>query len=101
MEHEGTSKPVIHMAQTNTMRSGSSGFLNLLSRSSFTIRLRCVAMSRPFFFNSSISFCDGETTTAMSRPLEEPEPFFEFRLIHRIGGKHFFRSLAIAVFQCF
>ena len=38
MLHVGTSKPVIHIAQTNTSRSGSSGSLNLLSRSSFCIR---------------------------------------------------------------
>jgi hypothetical protein len=66
VEHDGTSKPVIHIAQTKTIRSGSSGFLNFVSKSSFTIRLRCVAMSSPFFWNSSISFGDFDTTTAMS-----------------------------------
>ena len=48
MERLGTSKPVIHMAQTKTMRSGSSGSLNFVSRSSVTMRRRCGAMSSPF-----------------------------------------------------
>ena len=41
VEQVGTSKPVIHIAQTNTSRSGSSGSLNFSSRSSLSIRLRC------------------------------------------------------------
>ena len=34
----GTSKPVIHIAHTNTSRSGSFGFLNFVSRSSSRMR---------------------------------------------------------------
>ena len=54
------------MAQTNTSRNGSSGSLNFVSRSSFTIRCRCGVMSKPFSLNSATSFCACETTTAMS-----------------------------------
>ena len=36
----GTSNPVIHIAQTNTSQKGSSGSLNLVSRSSSFMRLR-------------------------------------------------------------
>ena len=64
------------------MRNGSFGSLNFSSMSSFTIRLRCVAMSSPFSRNSATSFCDCETTAAMS--------VFSMKLIlSRIGSANF------------
>lgn len=69
----GASKPVIHIAQTNTIRSGSSAALNRSARPCSFIRLRCGRMSRPWRSRWAISFCDCETTTAMSVPLR-PAP---------------------------
>ena len=66
VEQVGTSKPVIHMAQTNTRRRLSVSFLNFSARSSFSSRCRCGTMSRPFFARSSTSFWPCDTTTAMS-----------------------------------
>ncbi|MCM8596106.1 hypothetical protein, partial [Accumulibacter sp.] len=68
MEQLGASKPVSHMAQTNTSRSGSVVSLNFSSRPGWLsfMRLRCGSMSRPSCFICSISFCPGETITAMS-----------------------------------
>ena len=63
---DGESNPVSHMAHTNTSRNGSSGSLNLESRSSLTIRLRCLAMSSPAAAMSASSFWACDTTTAMS-----------------------------------
>jgi len=54
------------MAHTNTSRNGSSGSLNFVSRSSFTIRCRCGVMSKPFALKSAASFWACDTTTAMS-----------------------------------
>ena len=54
-----------------------------------TIRFRCVAMSRPFFLNSSISFWDWETTTAMSVCSKELETFFQLGLVRRVSGSQF------------
>src|SRR6185437_4089179 len=54
------------MAQTKTMRNGSLASLNLSSRFSVSMRRRWVRISSPFSRNSLISFCDCETTTAMS-----------------------------------
>ena len=47
---------VVHIAHTNTIRSGSSGSLNLPSRSCSTMRRRCTRMSRPLRAISRISF---------------------------------------------
>jgi hypothetical protein len=65
VEQLGTSKPVIHMAHTNTNRNGSSGSLNFVSQSSFTIRCRCGVMSKPLALKSATSFCACDNTTAV------------------------------------
>ena len=64
----GASKPVSHIAQTNTSFSGSPGSLNFSSSFSRTMRSRCGTMSRPLAAISSISFWPGDTITAMSTP---------------------------------
>ena len=62
----GASNPTIHMAQTNTSRSGLVGSLNSSSRASAFIRARWGLMSRPLSARVLISFWPWLTTTAMS-----------------------------------
>ena len=65
-ESDFTSKPVSHMAQTNTMRRGFSRSLYSLSSSRVSNFLRCGMMSLPHFWKYWISFCSCEMTTAIS-----------------------------------
>ena len=54
---DGTSKPVSHIAQTNTIRNGVSASLNSLSNFRFSIFVRCDRISSPHFWKVRISFC--------------------------------------------
>ena len=83
VEQLGASKPVSHMAQTKTIRSGSLVSLNLSSSpgSESFIRRRCGSISNPSFRISEISFCPGDTIRAIS---------VSFRIFRRSKSKSFF-----------
>ena len=82
VEQLGASKPVSHIAQTNTRRSGSSVSLNRSSSGGWEsfMRWRCGAMSRPSACICAISFCAGDTITAMSVPVSSASRAFSSAL---------------------